>query len=245
MNWNWIDLNFPWVGSVGAIVLLVFLFSTDTLRSDLGRSRWRDRVWLSWLGAAIYLVHNVEEYGVDMLGQFHAFPNSMCSQLGLPLFPACPIPRPFFLAVNLTLFWVLAPASAFMSRRHPIVGLSVYGIIFINALTHIGSAAHAGYNPGTLTALILFLPSSFLVARVCFGKQGLPSGALAFIVADGLLLHVVLMGSAMLFLHGVVGPSALTVIQLLNALLFFLIAWLAERVRNGPFVRSTLANQSP
>ena len=244
MRWKWIDLNFPWIGYVGAIVLLALLFSTDVLRSDLDRSRWRDRVWLSWLGVAIYLIHNIEEYGVDLLGRFHAFPNSMCSQLGLPSFPACPIPTVFFLAVNLPLFWVGAPIAAFLSRRHPIVGLSVYGIIFINALTHIGSAVHAGYNPGMLTSLILFLPSSFWVARVSFGKQGLPYGALAFIVADGLLLHVVLMGSAMLFLHGVIGPSTVTVIQLLNALMFFLIASLAEKVGNGRFVRCSVAYRS-
>src|SRR5215469_7540916 len=99
MRWSWIDLNFPWVGSVAAAIFLVLLFLTNKLRSDLDRSRWKDHVWLSWLAVAIYLVHNVEEYGVDLLGRFHAFPNSMCSLLGLAPFPACPIPTPFFLAV--------------------------------------------------------------------------------------------------------------------------------------------------
>lgn len=244
MRWNWIDLNFPWVGSVGAIILLLLLFSTDRLRSDLGRSRWRDRVWLSWLAVAIYLIHNVEEYGVDLLGRFHAFPNSMCSQLGLSPYPSCPIPTPFFLAVNLPLFWVGAPIAAFMSRRHPILGLSLYGIIFVNALTHIGAALHSGYNPGVLTSLILFLPISFWVARACFGKQGLPYAALAFIVAEGVLLHAVLMGSTILFLHDIIGPSLLPAIQILNAVLFFLLASLAEKWHQGKLVHSGLAHQS-
>ncbi len=42
------------------------------------------------------------------------------------------------------------------------------------------------------------------------------------------MLHVVLMGSTTLFLHGVIGPSLLMAIQVLNAVLFFLLAWFAE-----------------
>jgi hypothetical protein len=233
MRWSWIDLNFPWIGSVGAIVVLALLCLTDKLRSDHNRSRWRDRVWLSWLAVAVYLIHNVEEYGVDLLGQFHAFPNSMCSQLGQPPFPSCPIPAPFFLAVNLPLFWIGAPVAALLSRRHPILGLALYGVIFVNALAHLGSAVRSGYNPGALTSLIFFLPISYWVARVCFGKHGLPYWTLVFIVADGVMLHIILMGSAMLFLHDAIGSSLLTAIQVLNAALFFLLAWFAERWGTG------------
>jgi hypothetical protein len=244
MRWSWIDLNFPWIGATAAAVLLVLLFSTNRLRGDLNQSRWRDLSWLSWLAVAIYLIHNVEEYGVDLLGQFHAFPHFMCAMLAQPPYPSCPIPAPFYLAVNLPLFWVGAPVAAILSRRHPILGLSVYGVIFVNALTHLGAFLRSGYNPGVLTALILFLPVSFWVARVCFGEHGLPYGGLAFIVADGVLLHVVLIGSTMLFLHGVIGRAVLTGIQILNAILFFVFAWIAERWHSGIFVRPLLRRQS-
>ncbi len=240
MRWSWIDLNFPWLGSVGAAVVLVLLFATNKLRGDLKKSRWKDHIWLSWLAVAIYLIHNVEEYGVDLLGQLHAFPNSMCTMLGLSAFPSCPIPTQFFLAVNLPLFWVGAPIAAFMSRRHPILGLSLYGVIFVNALVHLGSALHSGYNPGALTSLILFLPSSFWVAKTCFGKQGLSYGALVFIVADGVLLHMILMSSTMLFLRGSIAPSVLTAIQILNAISYFLLAWIAEKWRGGVLVHSAI-----
>jgi hypothetical protein len=237
MKWSCIDLNFPWIGSIAAVVLLILLFSTNRLRSGLKQSRWRDLSWLSWLAAALYLIHNVEEYGVDLLGQFHAFPQFMCATLAQPAYPSCPIPAPFYLAVNLPLFWVGAPVAAILSRRHPILGLSVYGVIFVNALTHLGAFVRSGYNPGVLTALILFLPVSFWVARVCFGKRGLSYGALAFIVADGVFLHAVLMGSTMLFLHGRIGPAVLTGIQILNAILFFVFAWIAGIWPSGIFVR--------
>jgi hypothetical protein len=94
-----------------------------------------------------------------------------------------------------------------LSRRHPIVGLSFYGVIFVNALAHLGGFARAGYNPGALTAFILFLPLSIRVARVCFGKDGLPLGGVGFIVLDGVILHVILIGSTKLFLLGVFGRT--------------------------------------
>jgi hypothetical protein len=237
MRWSWIDLNFPWIGSVAAVAVVILLFFTNRLRSDLKQSRWRDLSWLSWLGVAIYLIHNVEEYGVDLRGQFHAFPHFMCAMMAQPPYPSCPIPPPFYLAVNLPLFWGGAPVAAILSRRFPLLGLSVYGVIFINALTHIGAFVHSGYNPGVLTALILFLPLSFWVAKVCFGKRGLPYGALAFIVADGVFLHAVLMVSTILFLHGRIGPAVLTDVQVLNAVLFFVFAWIADRWRSGVLVR--------
>lgn len=245
MNWSWIDLDFPWIGLAAAVIVLVFLFLTDRLRVDLTRSRWRDRTWLSWLAVAVYLVHNVEEYGIDLLGQFHAFPSSMCATLGQPPFPDCAIPSAFFVAVNLPLFWVGAPIAALLSRRHPIIGLSFYGVIFVNALAHLGAYARVGYNPGALTALILFFPLSVWVARVCFGKDELPYAGLAFIVLNGVLLHVILIGSAKVFLRGVFGPAALMAIQILNAVLLLLLAWLAERWRGGKNVRSILRRSSP
>jgi hypothetical protein len=164
--------------------------------------------------------------------------------LGQPPYPSCPIPAPFYLAVNLPLFWVGAPVAAILSRRHPILGLSVYGVIFVNALTHLGAFVRSGYNPGVLTALILFLPASFWVAMVCFGKNRLPYGWLAFIVADGVFLHAILMGSTMLFLHGVIGRAALTGIQVVNAILFFVSAWLAEKWRSGALVRPAVIRSS-
>jgi hypothetical protein len=100
---SWTDVAlviFPWIGCGGAIVLLVLQFGTRLLQSEPGSSRWHDRVWLSWLAVAIYLLHNVEEYGIDVF--------------------------------NIPLIWVIAPIAALLSRRHPLVGLKFYGVIFVN-----------------------------------------------------------------------------------------------------------------
>jgi hypothetical protein len=162
MNWSWLDLAFPWIGGVAAAVLLALLFGTNALRSQPSSSPWRDPVWLSWMAAVAYLLHNVEEYGLDLLGRWHAFPDALCADLKLPVYPSCPIPPAFYLAVNLPLFWIVAPLVALQSRRHPLVGFAIYSVMFTNGLVHLVMVLllRQAYNPGLLTAVILFLPLS-------------------------------------------------------------------------------------
>jgi len=65
------------------------------------------------------------------------FPAEICSVLTLPAPPDCPIPAAYFLSVNIPLIWVIAPIAALLSRRHPLVGLAFYGVIFVNLFFHI------------------------------------------------------------------------------------------------------------
>jgi len=70
----------------------------------------------------------------------------------------CPIPAAYFLSVNIPLIWVVAPIAALLSRRHPVIGLAFYGVIFVNLFFHIMPLlAGTGFGPGTLTALVLFV----------------------------------------------------------------------------------------
>jgi hypothetical protein len=241
MRWSWIDIAFPWIGGMAAVILLVMLFGTDLLRSEPRLSRWRDRTWLSWLAMMIYLIHNVEEYGIDLFGRLHEFPVGICAALKLPPYPDCPLPPAFFLAVNIPLFWIGAPIAALLSQRHPLVGLTFYSVIFTNALVHLAPLlAGVGYTPGTLTAAVLFLPVSVWVAHTCFGKGRLSYKAMALCVADGVILHLILMGSMQLFIRGMIDSAALIGIQVANAVLFLLIPWLGEKWRGGVLVGSVV-----
>ena len=72
MDSSWTNVAivlFPWIGGGAAVVLLILLFGTHVLQSEPGTSKWYDRVWLSWLALTIYLLHNVEEYGIDVFGR--------------------------------------------------------------------------------------------------------------------------------------------------------------------------------
>jgi hypothetical protein len=230
MPWGWLDISFPWIGGAAAIGLLVLLFGTGLLRSEPTVSRWHDRGWLAWLGMVAYLLHNVEEYGVDLFGRSHAFPDALCSQLKLPAYPGCPIPAAFYLAVNISLFWVAAPIAALLSRRHPLVGLTIYSVVFTNALIHlVPMAVGVGYTPGALTAAIVFIPLSIWVAHVNFGPGRFSYKAMALLVANGVILHAILVGSIFLFLADAISGTTLVCLQIVNAALLLINPWLEEK----------------
>jgi hypothetical protein len=239
MTWSWFDLAFPWIGGAAATVLLVLLFGTQLLRSDLTSSRWRDSVWLSWMATVVYLLHNVEEYGLDLLGNSHAFPDGLCAALKLPPFPNCPIPPAFFLAVNIPLFWVVGPLAALLSPRHRLVGFALYSVISINGLVHVAAVFGTGqlYNPGLLTALLLFLPLTAWVGRVSFGKDRLSYRARGLLLVWGVLLHVFLIAPMFMFIKGVISASVLVWSQILNGGLLLVVMWSAERWRGGALTR--------
>jgi len=228
---------FPWIGSAAAVVLVVLLFGTRVLQSGPDVSRWHDRLWLSWAAVVAYLLHNVEEYGIDLFGRQLGFPDGFCALLNQPPFPDCSIPPLFFMAVNIPLFWIAAPIAALMSRRHALVGLVLYGVIFVNALLHIVPfLAGGGYSSGTLTAIVLFVPMSIWIGRTCFGPGKMRYSALMLLIVLGVLGHVMLMAPLQMFLHGWIGERALVVSQLLNPMLLLLTPWLAERWKDGTWL---------
>jgi Protein of unknown function with HXXEE motif len=238
MSWSWFDLAFPWIGLAAAVVLVALLFGTQLLRGEPTPSRWHDRTWLSWMAMVAYLIHNAEEYGLDALGRWHSFPDQFSINAGLPTYPASPIPPAYWLSVNITLFWVAAPLAALLSKRHPIVGLALYSVVFINGLFHLMPfVMGTGYNPGLLTAVAVFLPLSAWVGYACFGRDRLSYKVMALLIFDGVLLHVILVGSTFMFINGVIGGATLVLVQIINAGLLLLIAWFAEKWRGGVLAR--------
>lgn len=225
-----LDTAFPWIGLVAAIPLLALL-AGNALRMDRSVARWRDWGWLSWAGVAAYLVHNVEEYGLDLHGEAYAFPKAFCAMFGFPdLYPACPVPGDVFTAVNVLLFWIAAPWGAWLAKRHPWAGLGLYGVIAVNMLAHIGRALadDCVYNPGLLTAVVVFLPMAFWVL---VGARLWPKAVVVAVVALGFALHGILIAGMLLLIKGVVQDAGIvTLIQVCNAGLMIALPLLAERV---------------
>jgi hypothetical protein len=230
MNLNFFDLAWPWIGGFVALVLLGLLFFTDVLRSEKSISRWRDLVWLSWAAACAFFLHNLEEYGVDLFGRFHEFPNTFATILHTTSTVGGQPPNAFFTAINISVVWLAGPIAALLSRRHPLVGLSMYGLMFGNALSHMTPFfSSVGYNPGALTAIILFFPLAFWVAYTCFGPGKLSYKAMFVLLATGAIVMIVLLGSANLFLNGKIGSTVVVMIQIANAGMLLLNTWLAEK----------------
>ena len=230
---NWLNTAFPWIGLAGAVVLLVLLFATNALRSDPGVSRWRDPTWLSWAAAAVYLLHNVEEYGIDLLGQTYAFPKVFCAIFGFhAIYPTCPVAPAVFTAVNVPMFWLAAPVAALMSRRHPVVGLTIYSVISVNLVTHIAQGVISGtfYNPGFLTAVVLFLPLTAWMIYALFVTGPLSYKTLAYLIGWGIAAHLILMAAMLPLIKGILHNAMPAIIaQIVNAALLIVVPWCVER----------------
>lgn len=232
---SWFDLAWPWFGLAAAGILAVLL-ATPLLRSDTTVARRFDPRWVGFLGMAVYLVHQAEEYGLAANGVPHAFPDSLCTLLGQGAYPGCTIPPIFYLAVNLPLIWVAAPLAAILAPRVPGLALGVWGVIAVNAVVHIAPAIiQWRYDPGLLTALVLFVPISVVVLSSMTSPRGpLPRRAIAPVLGAGVAMHAVLMGGILAFLHLGLPAWALVALQPLGVLVGYAIVTAGSRPRRVP-----------
>src|SRR5215471_12433318 len=108
---DFLTIGWPWIGLALAAALTVLLFCVGP--------RFRDLSWLAWLTVPVYLVHQFEEHGIDLLGRHYAFRDALCQVLHYGVGDACPIPVSFITAVNLSLVWIAMPLGAWLGRRRP------------------------------------------------------------------------------------------------------------------------------
>jgi len=224
---TWFDFAWPWIGLAATAVIGVLLL-TNVLRGDRSVARWADLRWLSFLAVAVYLLHNVEEYGISATGVTHAFPDSLCALLGQSEYPACGIPPAFYLAVNLPLVWIAGPLAAIASTRFPLAGLTLWGVIGVNAVVHIVPAiARREYDPGLFTATVLFVPLTIMASVAARSRFRWPSIALLFVA--GALMHAVLASSVLLYLRGSLAEWMLLLAQPAAIAVGFLLVAVSER----------------
>lgn len=235
-----LPLDWPWVGAATAGVLLLLLFATPLFRTPGIRSRWHDTAWLAVLAIPLYMLHQVEEYGIDLQGVRNAFRGALCGKLGFPDAATCLIPFSFFTAVNVGTVWIASVLAAVIGRRRPLLALSAYGIMLVNALTHIMVALHdRAYNPGLLTAVVLFVPFGLWALKA--GRRcGIDSLGLASIVIGGAAVHAVLILSLLAYLHGLIDAVVLIDTQIFNAAVPLAVVLVIHRIRHRgtPMLRS-------
>ncbi len=206
----------PWLGLALAALVLAGLLLGD-LRGDRSIPRTRDMAWLAWAATAAYLLHQFEEHGVDARGVAYAFRGALCANFGFAGTSACRIPEAFITAVNIPVVWLAGPLSALLGRRWPAVALSYFSVPAVNAFAHIGPAvASGGYNPGLVTAVLLFAPLSLWTFGIALRRPGLGARAVVATLFAGVLVHAVLLLSLEAWLAGRIGEAALLAIQMVN-----------------------------
>jgi hypothetical protein len=227
--------TWPWIGLGAAAILLLLLVAGAGLQTDRSVSRWRDMTWLTWLGVAAYLLHQFEEHGVDLFGEPYAFRGELCANFGFRDPASCPIPFSFITAVNVGSVWGAGLISALLAPRRPLIGLAFFAIPLVNLFAHAGPAVMGRhYNPGLLTAVLIFLPLCLWALLVAARRYGAGIRAILATALAGVVVHAVLMGSLVAYLQHWFGEAALASIQILNACVPAGLMWLATRGVTSP-----------
>lgn len=212
------------------MILLLGLTFGD-MRGDGTVPRTRDMVWLAWAATAAYLLHQFEEHGIDAAGVPYAFRGALCMRFGFANATACPIPESFITAVNIPAVWIAGPIAALLGRRWPAIALSYFSVPAVNAFAHIGPALAAGdYNPGLLTAVLLFLPLSLWALRIALRRPDLGWRIVTATIGGGIVIHAVLILTLRAYLMDALGEDALVAIQVINpAIPIMLVAAMMQR----------------
>jgi hypothetical protein len=140
-----------------------------------------------WLVLAVSAIHVVEEYA----GGWVRFVNSFHSPIGHTTMGT-------FYLVN-GIFILLCLLAALLNSSFVIFSLSIAALLFMNSLIHIGGTIKLRrYNPGFITAILLYLPFSiysyYLYDQA--GLMGLTNLILSVALGAGWMGFAVLYGIA-------------------------------------------------
>ncbi|MBG52572.1 MAG: hypothetical protein CML99_09165 [Rhodobiaceae bacterium] len=183
---NWLMLG------LGGAIFSLFMFVSG-IRLQAGE-RSEALGMASWSLLIAYLLHQFEEFGVDLYGNLNALPAYVNGQLAEQL-SHTPIMLTEFSVyrINTLGIWVPFLLAIWAGHRFPWMGLAVAGLMLTNAAVHIGLAfMMREYNPGLATALLLFLPLSLRYFIVSNNKTDAGWGAALIGIAFGLATHAAL-----------------------------------------------------
>lgn len=229
---NWMNLGLSGAGFVliGAVIF-----------RDPSVPWWRDSRSLNLLLLVAYLLHQFEEHGIDATGAHYAFMATANAQIGAWVGCAaqseCPLNPENIFYVNTILVWLFLLAVTLADNgRHRFANLCAAALLLVNAAAHLQAAAvFRAYNPGLLTATLLFIPLALHRYRVLVRDE---AAGVWWIVASlgwGILAHGLLLGLAVLVYVKAVLPTPFYPLALaVWALLPFLIRGGNPAVVQGP-----------
>jgi hypothetical protein len=171
------------------------IFLSLMLLEDWDRPRLDSLARLHWLLLVVYLVHQFEEHGVDLLGRsnfFIAYARNVIGSLGAA--SGFELTAVAIYRTNTLFVWLAFLVAVWGHQRFLWPGLAAAGLVLTNAILHLGIALwQEEYNPGLASAVVLFLPIALLyfgfVRRHCAVRwRGIAGGVLFGVAAHVLLL---------------------------------------------------------
>ena len=190
--------NWMKVGTYAAPILLFTFFSSNRAnRAEGTTSILADAKLMSVLLLVAYIVHQFEEHWIDIFGNKYAFyeyfNTLFLSVLGAQDSSVIILSREAIFLINTSLVWLVGVVAIWRSPKHLFPLLAMNGIVLVNAISHIlPGIFQQSYNPGLLTAIIIFLPLAIAFYRkVLFTNPGAKLQVIASIVW-AILAHVIL-----------------------------------------------------
>ena len=152
------------VGLGGAVFLSLMLLE------DRAQHRLDSLSRFHWILLIIYLVHQFEEFGIDLLGRenfFLTYFQTVIDNVGgagaASGFKLTPLAS---YRTDTLIIWLMFLTAVWGHRRFIWPGLVAAGIVLTNGIFHIGIALWLKeYQPGLGSAVVLFLPVSLLYLR--------------------------------------------------------------------------------
>lgn len=134
----------------------------------------------------LYMVHQVEEHLWP--GGFRQFTNAHIFRSGSDDWP---VSMGGVALVNVGFVWLPLALAVIFPGPLRWVGLAWIGLTLVNAITHIAASLRfRAYNPGLVTAIVLFLPFTIWALATEVANGLLSGGEVALILVLGVLLHV-------------------------------------------------------
>jgi hypothetical protein len=169
-----------------------------------------------WILLTVYLVHQFEEHGVDLLGRayfFITYARNVIGDIGATSgFRLTPLA---IYRTNTLFVWLPFLVAVWGHRRFIWPGLAAAGLVLTNGILHIGMALwQQEYNPGLGSAIVLFLPIALLYFRFVRWSCGLGWQGVAGGVLFGAAAHVALLLQIRFNWGAGVPPAVLGVIAL-------------------------------
>ncbi|MEM8813773.1 MAG: HXXEE domain-containing protein [Pseudomonadota bacterium] len=182
---------------VGTFMAPFLLFVAFAFRADPRKEPGPDIRLASLALFIAYIVHQFEEHWVDVFGRVYAFKPYLnavlLDRLSAPEGAVGPLSDAGVFVINTSLVWLVAAIAILRAPGHVFPALCMASIVVVNAVSHTGTAiAAAGYNPGLLTAVVLFLPLG-LTLYVWIIRSGIAGvGEVGASLLWGFLAHVVM-----------------------------------------------------
>ena len=229
MTFDLFNLVWPWMGLGGAVVLLFILFGTDVLGT-----RWHDLRWLAWLAVPVYLLHQFEEYAMNMVNGTYIIVETFYSKSSpfAAFLETMELPLLHFPLINTVFVWIAVPMAAYLYKKNPIIGLSPYGFILANGILHCVGSIVMGLgivnNPGFFTGTLIFIPLTIWVIYICKKSNRMTTKGIIIALISGFLGHI---GLGSCYAFAIAGfPNLVLIADIVVSFIPIIAAWILCKI---------------